>query len=186
MPLTSSHCVLQQQLREGWVSLLASQVTRDKEFACQCRRHKRRSFDPWVGKRPWSRTWQPIAVLLPGKFPWQRSLAGYGPCGHKELVVTEHTHNRWERWGLRHGMGEQMVSEGVVGPGGSWDEQRRAGGCHTSDLVMEHHHHPMCQASISLQQYSGKQDWYGPCIPRAGRLSGKPSNQPKFIIPGFY
>ena len=27
----------------------------DKESACQCRRHKRRGFDPWVAKVPWSR-----------------------------------------------------------------------------------------------------------------------------------
>ena len=25
----------------------------DKEYACQCRRHKRYRFDPWVGKIPW-------------------------------------------------------------------------------------------------------------------------------------
>ena len=24
------------------------------------RRHKRHGFDPWVGKSPWSRKWQPI------------------------------------------------------------------------------------------------------------------------------
>ena len=26
-----------------------------KEFSCQCRRHKRHRFDPWVGKIPWNR-----------------------------------------------------------------------------------------------------------------------------------
>ena len=31
-------------------------------------------------------------VFLPGKSRGQRSLAGYSPSGHKELVVTEHTH----------------------------------------------------------------------------------------------
>ena len=35
-----------------------------KEFACQGRRHK---FDPWVGKIPWRRKWQPSPVCLPGK-----------------------------------------------------------------------------------------------------------------------
>ena len=38
-----------------------------KESACKCRRCKRRGFDPWVGKIPWRRKWQPTAVLLPGK-----------------------------------------------------------------------------------------------------------------------
>ena len=27
-------------------------------------------FDPWVGKIPWRRAWQPISVLLPGESPW--------------------------------------------------------------------------------------------------------------------
>ena len=27
-------------------------------------RHKRREFDPWVGKIPWRRKWQPTAVFL--------------------------------------------------------------------------------------------------------------------------
>ena len=30
--------------------------TRGKEPVCQCRRHKRHEFDPWVGKIPWRRT----------------------------------------------------------------------------------------------------------------------------------
>ena len=31
-----------------------------KEPACQCRRHKRDRFDPWIGKIPWRRAWQPL------------------------------------------------------------------------------------------------------------------------------
>ena len=31
----------------------------DKEPACQYRRRKRHWFDPWVGKIPWMRAWQP-------------------------------------------------------------------------------------------------------------------------------
>ena len=57
-----------------------------KESACQCRTHK---FDPWVGKTPWRRAWQPTPVLLSGKSHGQRSLAGYSPWGHKELDTTE-------------------------------------------------------------------------------------------------
>ena len=45
----------------------------------QCRRHKRRKFDPWVGKIPWRRAWQPIPVFLPGESHAQRSLVGYSP-----------------------------------------------------------------------------------------------------------
>ena len=42
-----------------------------KESTCQCRRH---GFDPWVGKIPWRRKWQPTPVFLPGKFSGQKSL----------------------------------------------------------------------------------------------------------------
>ena len=40
-----------------------------KEPACQCGRHKRHGFDPWVGKIPWGKKWQPAPVFLPGKIP---------------------------------------------------------------------------------------------------------------------
>ena len=39
----------------------------------------RQGFDPWVGKVPWRRAWQPTPVFLPGESHGQRSLAGYGP-----------------------------------------------------------------------------------------------------------
>ena len=29
-----------------------------------------RRFDPWVGKIPWKRAWQPTPVFLPGESPW--------------------------------------------------------------------------------------------------------------------
>ena len=34
-------------------------------------------FNPWVGKIPWRREWQPTLVFLLGEFHGQRSLAGY-------------------------------------------------------------------------------------------------------------
>ena len=39
--------------------------TSGKEPACQCRRCKRLRFEPWVGKIPWRREWQPTPVFLP-------------------------------------------------------------------------------------------------------------------------
>ena len=56
-----------------------------KEPACQCRRHKRCEFDPWVGKILWRKAWQPIPVFLPGESHGQRSLAGYSPWVHKKI-----------------------------------------------------------------------------------------------------
>ena len=38
-----------------------------KEPTCQYRRPERHRFDPWDGKIPWRRKWQPAPVLLPGE-----------------------------------------------------------------------------------------------------------------------
>ena len=51
----------------------------------QCRR---RGFDPWVGKIPWRRKWQPTPVFLTGEPHVQRSLVGYSPWGCQELDST--------------------------------------------------------------------------------------------------
>ena len=60
-----------------------------KESTCQCRRHRRCWFYCWIGRIPWSRKWQPIPVLLPGKFHGQRNLTDYSPWGCKESDTTE-------------------------------------------------------------------------------------------------
>ena len=62
-----------------------------KEPACQCRRPKRLRFDPWVGKIPQRRPWEPTPVLLPGESHGQRSPVGYSPEGHRESDMTEVT-----------------------------------------------------------------------------------------------
>ena len=65
--------------------------TRGKEHARQYRRHKRHPLDPWVGRVPWRRAWQPTPVVSPGKFHGQRSLVSYSPQGHKESDMGEVT-----------------------------------------------------------------------------------------------
>ena len=55
----------------------------------QCRRP---GFDPWDGKIPWRRKWQPTPVHLPGKSHGRRSLVGYSPWGRKESDTTEQLH----------------------------------------------------------------------------------------------
>ena len=62
-----------------------------KETTCQCRRHKKFGFNPWVGKISWRRAQQPTLVLKPGEYHEQRSLVGYGPRGFKESDMTEAT-----------------------------------------------------------------------------------------------
>ena len=67
-----------------------------KEPVCQCKRHKRCGFDPWVRKTPWRRAWQPTPVFLPGESYGQKSLAGFSPQSHREsdtTEVTQHAHS---------------------------------------------------------------------------------------------
>jgi len=40
-------------------------------------RHRRYRFDPWVGKIPWRKKWQPTPVFLPGKSHRKRSPVSY-------------------------------------------------------------------------------------------------------------
>ena len=52
-----------------------------KESTCQCRRPE---FDPWVGKIPWRRAWQPTSIFLPGESPWTEELGRLQSMGsHK-------------------------------------------------------------------------------------------------------
>ena len=66
-----------------------------KESACQCRRRKRPEFDPWVGKIPCSRKWQPTPYSCLGD-PMDR-----GVCRAavrrvtQESDMTECTHTRY-------------------------------------------------------------------------------------------
>ena len=60
-----------------------------KEPTCQCRRHKRCGFDPWVRKISWRREWLPTPAFLPGESHGQRSLADNSPWAHTELGMTE-------------------------------------------------------------------------------------------------
>ena len=57
-----------------------------------CLQCGRPGFDPWVGKIPWRRIWQPTPAFLPGKSHRQRSLVDYSPLGLKESDMTEHLH----------------------------------------------------------------------------------------------
>ena len=72
-------------LINGVAALLASRGPSHKEATYQCSSR----LNPWVGKIPWRRAWQPIPVFLPGESHGQRSLTGYSPCGCTELDRTE-------------------------------------------------------------------------------------------------
>ena len=67
-------------LQYFWSSLVAQRL----KIHLQCGRP---GFDPWVGKIPWRRAWQPTPVFLPGEFPWTEESGrpqsmGYQRVGH--------------------------------------------------------------------------------------------------------
>ena len=63
--------------------------------ACQCRGRRRPKFDPWVGKIPWWRKWQPPPVFSPGESHGQRSLAGHSPRGRTESDTSQQLNSSW-------------------------------------------------------------------------------------------
>ena len=50
---------------------------------------RRLRFEPWVGKIPWRRKWQPTPAFLPAESHGLRSLMGCSPGGRTELDTTE-------------------------------------------------------------------------------------------------
>ena len=56
-----------------------------KNLPASCRRCKGCGVNPWVGKIPWRREWQPTPIFLPGESHGQRNLAGYSPWGRRRV-----------------------------------------------------------------------------------------------------
>ena len=105
--------------------------TSGEESTCQCRRHKRCRFDPYVGKIPWRRAWQPTPVFLPGESQGQRSMVGYRPQAHKESDMNEatqragmHIGNRYILKELENKQVNQIVKGEVRNPGRKYIFQR--------------------------------------------------------------
>ena len=64
-----------------------------KNLTASARRCRKHGFDPWVGKLPWKKKWQPTLVFLPGESHGQRSVVSYSPRGHKSWTqLSEHAH----------------------------------------------------------------------------------------------
>ena len=69
-----------------------------REPACQCGRHKRCRFDPWVGKIPWRRAWQPTPVFCL-KNPmgrgvwWLQSMGSQSQTRLRQLSTARHMGN---------------------------------------------------------------------------------------------
>ena len=76
-------------------------------------------FDPWIGKIPWKRKWQPTPVFLPGKSHGQRSLMGYSPWGRRvgddwsDLAHTCTLIKRLNRGIMKSGLRRKKTEEDV-------------------------------------------------------------------------
>ena len=60
-----------------------------------CRSHRRHRFDPWIGKIPWRRAWQPTPVFLPGESPWAEEPGRLQSMrsqtvGHNRMIKQQH------------------------------------------------------------------------------------------------
>ena len=80
--------------------------TSGKEPTCQCRRHKRPGFDPWVRKIPLEKWMTVFSSILAWRTPWTEELVGLqctGPqrvghdgsnwvCMHTHTHTHSHTH----------------------------------------------------------------------------------------------
>ena len=76
-----------------------------KEPACQCRRHERLRFDPWVRKILWRRAQPPTPVFLPGESHGQRSLVGYSPWGRKRVG------HDWSNWACMNALQQLRIHQ---------------------------------------------------------------------------
>ena len=71
-----------------WASQMALLV---KNLPANAGDIKRHGLNPWVGRTPWRREWQPTPAFLPGGSHGQRSLMDNSSWGCKELDMTEVT-----------------------------------------------------------------------------------------------
>ena len=62
--------------------------------------------DPWVGKSPWRKAWQPTPVFLPGESHGQRNLAGLWSIGSQTAghrwVTKQQVSVQGSWWGTGH------------------------------------------------------------------------------------
>ena len=60
----------------GFMVKFISWVTQTVNPPAMQETQKRCGFDPWVGKIPWRRAWQPTPVFLPRESPWTEEPGG--------------------------------------------------------------------------------------------------------------
>ena len=97
------------------------------EWSRHCDYLRKPKFNPWFGKIPWRREWQPAPVLLPRKFHGQRSLVGYSPWGCKQLDMTDQPSTRVKVYkspsGARNNRHGKKQTNWKVLQGRSWERR---------------------------------------------------------------
>ena len=83
-----------------------------KESHLQCRRP---GFNPWVGKIPWRRAWNPLPYSCMRNPHGHRSLAGYSPWGCKGSDTTEETEHTAP--GVKNPPANPEDTSLILGPG---------------------------------------------------------------------
>ena len=102
--------VLSSDPLRPWISL----VVHSKD----CPQFGRPGFDPWVGKIPWRRAWQPFPVFLSGESPWTEDPGGLQSMGLQRVRhnwATKHISSislfwnlHWERSWRKEGWAEHL------------------------------------------------------------------------------
>ena len=79
-------------------------------------------LNPWVGKIPWRKKWQPTPVFFPGKSNGQRSLVGCSPWGHEESDTAEQLPFHFSLSCIGEGNGNPLQCSCLENPmdGGAW------------------------------------------------------------------
>ena len=107
-----------------------------KESTCQRSRHRRCRFDPWVGKVPWRRKWQPSSSSLAWRIPCSEEPDGLQSKGCKQWDTAEHaglsTHCLESFYAVRQGMWTPEVEQTKPG-----SEVFKAGGSERTDTQRE-------------------------------------------------
>ena len=126
-PASSVHGILQTRILEWvaipfsrgssqprdqtWVSHIADRffviwATREDVAGKICLQCRKPGFDPWVGKIPWKREWQPTQVLpgeSHGQKAWQATVFGSQRVGHDwktNTLLYSHNHNQSSDYNL--------------------------------------------------------------------------------------
>ena len=79
--LEHSTCALQAGRERGGRKTAAWTLNRKILVPVPVQRHKRRRFDPWVRKIPWSRKWQPVPVYACLEILWTEEPGGLQSMG---------------------------------------------------------------------------------------------------------